>query len=163
MAEVRITKNFWIPFLDIGAPEATAADWGRIDKSTVFEIAANPQTEDVDFINQEAAQTELRYYKPTMDQEIACYRGNPMYDFLAPMFFRLKVEEAVIPCLVVFPKLTDAATSAPAWLYDEALVVFNTLSSTDGKIAFTINFNGEKQLGTVVVTDGKPVFTQDAA
>lgn len=158
----RITKNYWIPFIDISAPSSETPSWGRVDLSTIFEIAANPETEDVDFINMESAQTELRYYKPTMDQEIACYLGNPMYDFMADKFFRLDVTEAVMPVLVVFPKTTVEATSVPAWLYEDALIVFNTLSSTDGKIAFTINFNGEKQLGTVAMTGGVPTFTPEA-
>lgn len=160
MAEEKITRNYYIPFLDTtrGASDGVY-EWARIDKSTVFELAANAQTEDYTFIYLEADQTELTSYKPSMEQEIACYRGNPMYDFIFDLFYHMDVKNAVVPALLVYPKLQDEDTTLPAWLYDEAQVVLGSLNSVDGKITFTINFNGERQLGTVTVTEGKPVFT----
>lgn len=160
MAEEKITRNYYVPFLDLskGAVAGTY-EWGRIDKSTVFDLNANPQTEDYAYIYLEADQTELDGYKPSMDQEIACYRGNPMYDFISELFYNLDVKEATIPFLLVFPKRNAEATTMPAWLYDEAQIVLNNLNSVDGKITFTINFNGERQLGTVIIADGVPVFT----
>lgn len=164
MSETKITKNYFIPFLDVARDmTGEAPNWTRIDKSTVFALAANPQTNDYDYICYAGPQTELESYKPSMDQEIATYRGNAMYDFIFSMYFDLDITEANVPALLVFPAESDAANTLPAWNCPNAQVVLNELNAVDGKITFTINFGGDIERGTVAVTNGRPVFTVDAA
>lgn len=161
----KITKNYYIPFLDVGDTPGEHT-WGQIGRSTIFELNFNPTTEERDYIMYASPQEELESYRITMDQEIETNRGDTIYDFLENIAFNIPLEDVsrtIIPTLVVWPKLTEAATTMPAWLYDEAQVVINTLNSVDGVITFTINFNGDPQLGTVTVTDGAPVFTATPA
>ena len=60
--ETRITKDLVIPFIDVSGTvggAAWAAQWKRMDRSTVFELAFNPVSEDRDYICYETPVTEL--------------------------------------------------------------------------------------------------------
>lgn len=158
MSETKLTRDLFVPFLDTtqGSTQGTY-NWAAIDKSTVFQLDANSNTEDVDYICYAATQTDLTAYKPSMDQEIAIYEGNPCYDFLFEMFYNLDISKATCPVLICF-----GGTGKKAWLYDEAQIVMNDLNTVDNKLEFTINFNGDQTLGTYVITAGVPVFTAAA-
>ena len=51
MAEVKLTKNMRIPFIDVsdgsGEPE-----WKRIDKSTIFDLQMNPEEDQIEYLKE---------------------------------------------------------------------------------------------------------------
>ena len=103
MPEVKITKNQVIPFIDTSKTVGTtwAPTWKRIDKSTIFDLAFNAQEETTDYICYENAVTEMQQYQPELPQEIALYRGNPVYDFVEEMCRNLSIgADAVVPFLL---------------------------------------------------------------
>ena len=44
----------------------SAPDWARLRKSTVFDLAFNPEVETLDFIDQQFPSDVLKYYKPCL-------------------------------------------------------------------------------------------------
>ena len=83
----KLTRNQYIPFLDTAKDLTFAANtWKRIDYSTIFEMTMNEQEEDMDYICFENAVTEINSNQPELPQEIACYEGNPIYDFMFEQF-----------------------------------------------------------------------------
>lgn len=160
MTETPITRNYFVPFIDTSqGATADGYTWERIDKSTVLEIQANAETEDLAYIAFASDQTQLKSYRPTLDQEIAIERGNPIYDFVFDLFYEMDATNAKVPFLMVFPKAAEADTDCPAWLYDDAQLVLQSLNPVDGKITFQINLNGDGRKGDVTVASGSPVFT----
>lgn len=157
MPETKLTKSKFIPFLDTHT-EGTAAAWTRIDKSTIFSLNPNPQTEQRDYICQDAPTTEVDHYEPSLPQEIALYEGNPMYDFIANMFDKLPVgSEAIVPALICF-----AGTPKRAWLVNDCTIVLGELNTVDGKVSFTLNLGGDIAHGTYTIAEGVPTFTPDS-
>ena len=103
---------------------------------------------------------DVSYYKPTLPQELQANKGDPAFDFLFDMFYNLPTgEEIKKPVLIVFADSTTTAdvTTYKAWSCNSSIVLkdFNTV---DEKILFDININSIAK-GTVVLTDGVPVFT----
>lgn len=165
MAETKITKNKVIPFIDTSktaGADTWTPSWKRIDKSTIFDLAFNPQSESVDYIAYESAIEEISSYQPELPQEIALYRGNPIYDFVEGYCIDLPVGDAVtVPFLLAWPPSTTGSTETiRAWQVPDCRLMLSNYNSVDGKITFTLKLGGDIAKGTVVITDGVPVFTK---
>ena len=162
MPEVKITKNQVIPFIDVSKTinsNTWTPSWKRIDKSTIFDLAFNAQEETTDYICYENAVTEMQQYQPELPQEIALYRGNPVYDFVEEMCRNLSIgADAVVPFLLCWPP--DAENVINAWQTKETVLVLSNYQSVEGKITFTLRIGGNIQKGTVTIsTGGVPTFT----
>lgn len=158
MAESKITKNQVIPFLDTS--ETIGSDWTptwkRIDKSTIFDLAFNPQSESVDYISMEAAVEEVSSYQPELPQEIALYRGNVIYDFVEKLCIDLPVGDGVkVPVLLCWP---PKDSTIQAWQVKECRLLLSNYNSVDGKITFTLKLGGTIDKGTATITGGAPTF-----
>ena len=153
-ALTKLTKDKFIPFIDVDEDDTFAAnEWTRIDLSTIFELAMNPQTETMDYICYENAVEEVTANQPELPQEIALYEGNPMYDYIAEKFYNMpKGVECKVPFLLCF-----GGTTARAWR-GICTLVFGSLSTTDGKITFTMRMGGDIDKGTFTISDGVPTF-----
>lgn len=154
MPETTLRKHMCIPFLDTSKGSGTPT-WKRIDKSTIFALNPNPQTETNDYICYETPVTDVDHYEPELPQEIVMNEGNPMYDFIYSQFYDLPVgEEAKVPCLICFP-----GTGKQAWKIDDTVLVLGEMNTVDRKISFTLNLGGDITRGTYTITDGVPSFT----
>lgn len=151
--ETMLKKHQCIPFLDVST--TGTASWKRIDKSTIFALNPNPQTETFDYICYETPVEVVDHYQPELPQEIALYEGNEMYDFVFGKFYDLPTgEDAVVPCLICFP-----GSDKKAWKIDECTLVLGEMNTVDKKISFTLRFGGDITKGTYTITDGVPTFT----
>ena len=158
MAETKLKKTEFIPFLDVSGGTGTAT-WKRIDRSTIFALNPNPQTEERDYISYESPVTEIVSYKPELPQEIAIYEGNPIYDFIFGLFYDLPVGDSVmVKSLMCF-----GGTEKKAWQVDKTTITLGELNTVDGKISFTLGFGGDITRGTYAITDGAPTFTAATA
>ena len=163
MAEVKITKNKVIPFLDI-SDSANSGDgwvpqWKRIDKSTIFDLAFNPQSTTEDYIAYETAIEEISGYQPELPQEIALYRGNAVYDYVERLCYNLEVGDALrIPFLLCWPPEEDGTIKA--WQVKECRLLLSNYNSVEGKVTFTLKIGGDIERGTATVSDGVPVFSK---
>ena len=162
MAEVmKITKDKVIPFLDISGTinqEGTwAPEWQRIDKSTIFDLAFNPQSTTEDYIAYETPIEEISGYQPELPQEIALYRGNAIYDYIEDLCYNLEVGDALrVPMLLVWPPQADGTMRA--WQIKDCRLLLSNYNSVDGKVTFTLKLGGTYDRGTVTLLEGKPTF-----
>ena len=155
----KLTRNQFIPFLDV-LKDSTfeASSWKRIDYSTIFELTMNEQEEDMDYICYANAVTEINANKPELPQEIACYEGNPIYDFMFEQFYNMPTGADVkVPFLMCF-----GGTDKKAWRCI-ATITSKVLNTVDGKITFSIKLGGDIEKGTYTISDGVPTFTDTEA
>ena len=154
MAETKITKNHVIPFIDISTNGS--GTWKRIDKSTIFDLSFNPQSESVDYISMEAAIEEVSSYQPELPQEIALYRGNEIYDFVEGLCIDLPVGDAIkVPFMLAWPPKDGTIR---AWRVNDCRLLLSNYNSVDGKITFTLKLGGTIEKGTAEVESGAPTF-----
>ena len=157
MPETMLKKHMCIPFLDVNQGSGTAS-WKRIDKSTIFALNPNPQTEEYDYICYETPVTEVDHYAPELPQEIVMNAGNDMYEFVFGMFYDLPTGEAAkVPCLICFPP--DGEGNQKAWKIDDCTLELGEMNTVDRKISFTLKLGGDITRGTYTITDGVPAFT----
>ena len=151
---IKLTRNQFIPFLDTAKDSTfTANTWKRIDYSTIFELTMNEQEEDMDYICYENAVTEINANKPELPQEIACYEGNPIYDFMFEQFFNMPTGSDVkVPFLMCF-----GGSEKKAWRC-MATITSKVLNTDEGKITFSIKLGGYIEKGTYKIETGTPTF-----
>lgn len=145
-----LTRDKFVPLIDLTRGETKGTyDWSPIDLSTVFEMAYNPTTETYSYICYANDNTEIASYAPSMEQEIKITKDNPIYDFMLAYMREMPTGNAAkVPVMVVYPdKTTGAPTEADVW--DDAIIAPGTINTVDGKLTFTLNFNGEVTRGTV--------------
>ena len=155
----KLTKDQFIPFIDVEEDTTfTDNEWARIDLSTIFDLAMNPQSETMDYICYKNAVEEVISNQPELPQEIALYEGNPMYDYIMEKFYSMPVgDECKVPFLMCF-----GGTTKLAWRCIATLLM-DTLSTTEGKITFSIRLGGDIDLGTYTISDGVPTFTKTSS
>lgn len=157
----KLTRDKFIPLIDttFGA-EAGTYDLTRVDKSTIFDLAYNPNEQTVGYIDSPNDTTEVIGYSLELPQEIVLDNDNPLYEKLLP-----KIREAVrtgkpikAPVCVVYPDMeTGEATDAD--MFDDASVSPQNLNTVDGKLSFTLKLNGTPKQGTVAYSMNKWTFS----
>ena len=162
MAEKKITKNHVIPFIDVSKTVNSGSwnpEWKRIDKSTIFDLSFNPQSESVDYISMEAAVEEVSSYQPELPQEIALYRGNEIYDFVEELCIEMPVGDDIkVPFLLCWPPKDGTIKGSQV---KECRLLLSNYNSVDGKITFTLKLGGDIEKGTVTVSEaGVPEFVK---
>lgn len=157
MAITEFTKKMCPIWRDCGTGDVE--DWKRVDRSTVWEIAFNPNTEDKEYITDDTPTTQLKNYKPSMPQELETTKeSGGIYDIMSKRAIELPVgEKAYAKYIIALPDVNEAG-KIYAWRVDTT-EIFDNLNMVDKKIKWGINVRGNIEVGTVVPTDGKPVFT----
>lgn len=165
-----VKKHQIAPFLnkavdsETGLVDKTTPDWMRICMSTAFDLNMNPETEDRDYICDEAPTTELKQYKPSFNTPLVMHKNEPDYEFIFGKFFNQdtgdKAKSELL--LVFFQEPVDAATTPThfkAWRVD-CTIILSDLNSVDSTLSFDTNFAGTVKKGYVTVSDGVPTFTE---
>jgi hypothetical protein len=165
---MKLTRNLFIPLVDANTMKeatgkttsGTGYDWTRIDKSTIFDLAFNPQEETNGYIDSANDTTTVTSYQPELPQEIILDSSNPLYNlaFDFCMAFPLG-SDAQVPCLLVYPDADGNTTKGMLW--EEAIISPTDLNTVDGKLNFSLKLNGDAKTGTASVTDSKVTFTAD--
>lgn len=156
----KLTRDLYIPLVDknkLTGKGGEGYDWIRIDKSTVFALAFNPQEETFSYIDAPNDATEITSYQPELPQEIVLDSDNPLYEAMKGFCMSMPVgSNANVPCLLVMPDKSGNATEGHLWA--DATVSPQTLDSVAGKLSFTLKLNGKKTDGTVTASNGTFVF-----
>lgn len=162
-----LTRNLFIPYVDensilkaIGKTGGEGRKWVRIDKSTIFDLAFNPQETTSGYIDTANDTTQVTSYQPELPQEIILDNSNPLFKIMFPFCMQMPTgADAVVPVLLRVPDMeTGQPTDAFEWA--QAIVSPTDLATVDGKLNFSLKLNGDAVKGTVTDgTDGEPVFT----
>lgn len=166
---MNLTRDLYIPAIDLNAVHkaydpsfvAEGSKFVRIDKSTVFALAFNPQENTQGFIDAPNDTTEVTSYQPELPQEIILDSENPIYADMIEFCMAMPTgSSAIVPCLVVIPDKDGAAVRG--FLWEDATISPGELNTVDGKLSFTMKLNGIKETGTVTNENGVITFTADA-
>jgi len=163
MEQSQMVKKWKVAlFLNSGTEESPV--WTRIRKSTAFDLAMNPETQEYDYIADESPTTELLKYKPSLSQSLTMYKGEQDYEFVFGKFYGLKTgsdaKSQVLICFYQEPlDETEPHKVFKAWR-SSCVIACNNLNSVDSTLTFDINFGGTVSKGYVTVTGGTPEFTE---
>lgn len=146
----------------------------RMKKSVSLTLSMNPQEEENDYIADESPTTELVDYKPSIDQDLVMYAGEPDYEMMWKYFYELHTgSDAHTDCMVVFMHrpvdakgndipVGDTTTEVAgyrAWLTD-SIISIQDMNATEKKLNFKVLFGGGITHGIATVSEEEgPVFT----
>lgn len=157
-AKTKLKKYQTIPFINT-SDVSGSEKWARIGKSTIFDLALNPNIVTNDYIEDEMPTDEITYYKPSLPQELQTIKGDPAFDFMYKMLYDLPTgEDAKKDVLLVFAgNIGELGTPKfNAWKCKASIQLTN-FNTVDEKILFTMSIS-EIERGTVTISDGTPTF-----
>lgn len=162
MGKSKTKKNQVAIYVSNNTDLKSVIDWLRIAKSTANTINMNGETESFDYIDAEKATTELKSYAPSMDHDIAMYKGNPDYEWAFDKFYYGDVgDDAKGSVLVIFQDHESAAGVYKAFVCGATFTV-TSMDAVSGVVNVSITFNGDPIFG-VVSGSGTPTFTEAPA
>lgn len=149
-------------FINTGTVAAPV--WASLGKGiTSLPLAYNPQKDTETYITEDNATTSVDSYQVSAGIDVSLWDATsaPAHAFLEEMRRDRAVgSDAETEILEV-----DLSTTSPYTAQKStAAVAVDTFTVEGGKpqkLSVTIYFNGDPANGTVVITDGAPVFTAD--
>ena len=161
----KLTRDLFIPLIDknkLTGKSDKGYDWVRVDKSTTFNLAFNPQEETFGYINAPNDTTEITSYQPELPLNIVLDNENPLYVAMHDFSMRMPVgTDAEVPCLLVMPN-SETGEPTKGYLWDHAVVsVQNLNTDSNGELSFTVKLNGIKKDGSVTASNGTFVFAEN--
>lgn len=160
---MKLTRNLYVPLIDVNKGAGETPKWVPIDLSTQFELSYGANTESKSYICYKNDSTEVTSYSPELPQEIVLDNTNPLYEFMDGYLHSFPVgSDAKIPFLFVRPAIeTGAATVGLMW--EGATITGDTLNTVDGVLSFNIALNGDPVEGTVTgIGTSEVTFTPKA-
>lgn len=171
---MKLTRDLFEPYVDLDGGKNAAEGkyrWGRVRKSTIFELSANAQEETYGFIDSPNDTTEVSSYQPQLPLESIPESTDEVYAFMQDYLFRFPLgSDTQVPFLLKYPIIkTDAEGKSTgeidtenrnAIIWDEAVVSNLALNTVDQKATWTEMLNGIPKYGTMPVGGADPfVFT----
>ena len=155
MSIIDLSREQFPIFVDTSVTAGTYV-WKRIGFATEQSIAMNPQTESVDYAMYASAVEEVRSNQIEIPTNIALKQGDDAFEFFYDKFKARPTGTACnVNILVCFPETTNYT----GWLCANSTVVFGSLAPFDKALDFSLKLGGVIDDGTVVITNGTPVFT----
>ena len=128
-----------------------------------FSTSYNAETETTQYIHEDSGTTYLKNYAPTVDTTQIAHKGDPIFDFVDDLSFKLAVgSDSVTEYLEVRTYNATSMTAIPARLFKVSIAI-----SSEGDAAtdplqreYTLNFQGDPVFGTFNIDT--MTFTQTA-
>ena len=160
----KIDRTEWADFLNT-TPKAEKPTWAIIgvgisDMSTDY----NAEVSEEKWIIHKNATKTVDSYALTSGAEQTAYKGDPVFDFVDDIRYRLKTGTDAETTLLEVDKysVTDEDTTPKyrARLWNVAISIESNKGET-AQVNYTINYQGDPTFGTVTFTNGVPTFTEE--
>lgn len=163
-------KTSEIPFFLNVTPKEVSETW---------KIGGNFQTEgertyeatesEESYINNDGPTTEVESYKISLDNEMKCVKGDPVFDFIDKLRYDLATGENAETQVLLVDKYeyTESVSVIKyrAQKFDCSISI-SKQGRTGGEVTslgYKVNLNGDPTNGTVTITSGTPSFTPTAS
>ena len=134
---------------------------------TESEETYNSNISEEHWIIHKNANKDVDGYAITMGPEQTCYKGDPVFEFIDDIRYRLKTGKDAETTVLEIDKYKVQAGSTPTYQARVFKVCIgidsrNQEGGAGVKIKYSVNYKGDPTFGTVTFTQGKPVFTEEA-
>lgn len=124
MAAEMVKRSRLAHFLDVD-PKETTPSWARFAKGhESLSTSYNPETETTQYIHEDAGTSYLKNYALSIDTTQIAHKGDPIFDFVDDLSFRLAVaDDAVTNYLEVRIYNATDMTAIPARMFKVAVSI----------------------------------------
>jgi hypothetical protein len=167
MSDIRkIDRTEWADFLNT-TPNTDTPTWaiigvGITDMSTEY----NANVSEEKWIIHKNATKTVDSYALSSGAEQTAYKGDPVFDFIDEIRYRLKTGADAETTLLEIDKysVTDEESTPKyrARLWTVAISIESNKGET-AQVNYTINYKGDPTFGTVTFANGVPTFVEENA
>ncbi len=161
----KIDRTEWVEFLNT-TPDAAKPTWAIVgvavtDKSTDY----NANVTDEKWIIYKNNVKEIDSYALSSGVEQTAHKGDPVFEFIDEIRYRLKTGDKANTTLVEIDKysVTDEETTPKyrARLWNIAIEISSHGGDT-AKVNYNIHYIGDPTFGTVTFENGVPTFAEES-
>lgn len=146
-------------------PSESSEDWQRIRKQNELNISYDAEVSEENYIDEDGPTSEVERYKVSFDGEYVAYKGDAVFEYLDTIR-KTRATGASAQTDVLLVNIYDATGNSYSAEKSKAVITITEFGGEGGggkvHINYSVNLNGDPQVGTCTVTDGKPAFTVPA-
>lgn len=154
----KITREQVASYLD--TTPATTSTWKIIGVGvTSYGQAYNPQITTEKWIINKNATSTLDSFQIQGDVSQKCYKDDAVFEYVNDLRRTAGIGSSVeshILDIDMWDEVTDGVYSATKY---NCMIAVTSYMAEEAVIEYSIYYNGDPIIGTVVITDGVPVFT----
>ena len=159
----KIKRSEFAAFLNTN-PGSTPT-YSRMGKGITGQtISYNPATTSETYINEDAATTSIDSYAPSINTPQTCYAGEPVFEYVDGLRRSRAVgADAETDILLVYIYANEGSNAYAAEKCKAAISIeeFGGDGGAPTSITYTINLNGDPEIGTATITDGSVTFSAE--
>ena len=141
----------------------SGSTWQRIGKSTVLTVASNPTTETYEYIDAEGPTSDIRFYNPTIEQDLSTIVGNADFELIWDYWYNKKTgTDAHSEVMIVYAGIAGTGASSYKAEKSACTIQVDSFDAVASKLNFSIMFGGEVTQGEATLVEGVPTFTPAA-
>jgi len=159
----KIDRTEWVDFLNT-TPSSDTPTWsiigvGITDKATDY----NAEKTEEKWIIHKNKNVTVDSYGLSSGVEQTCYKGDPVFELVDEIRYRLKTGTDAQTTLLEIDKYSATSGETPTYrarLWTVSIEVTSNGGDT-AKINYTIDYVGDPTFGTVTFANGVPTFTEE--
>ena len=159
----KIKRSEFAAFINT-TPGGEAATYARMGKGITGQtIAYNPTTTTETYIHEDAGTTSVDSYAPSINTPQTCYAGEPVFEYVDGLRRSRAVgSDAETDVLLVYIYASSEGGKYAAEKCKAVISIeeFGGDGGNPTSLTYTINLNGDPEIGTAAIADGNVTFTK---
>lgn len=164
--KVKVKRSEFATFLNT-TPSGDTPTWVRFGKGVTGQsIAYNPTVNSTQYIDEDNATSSVDAYAPVINTPQEAYKNDQVFEYVDNLRKTRAIgDEAVTDILLVYvyDKQADAKYTAEKQTASISVTDFGGDAGNPLTITYDIGFVGDPVVGTVVIANGIPTFTEDSS
>lgn len=147
-------------------PSGTNPTWSLAGKKTTDSSwAYDAATTEETYVTDDVATTTIDSYAVSMEDEMRCNFGDPVYDFVNDIRYNLKTGDDAITKVLLIDKydVTDDTFKAQVFNCSISVSNYGGAGGETPTLTYSINCNGNPTNGTATISAGVPTFTENVS
>ena len=151
----KIERNDFLTYLDT-TPSGNSYNWEILGVGiTDYGIDYNPQVDTEKWIIEKNARTDHTSNQKQGSVSQKIYKNDPCFEFVQAGRDKLNYKTHILDIDI----WNGNGTTYPATVSDGKVVITSYMGE-NAQIEYDLYYEGDTKVGTVVITDGRPVFTE---
>lgn len=169
MADTTVTKIKRSEFAAfINTTPGSDATYVRMGKGITGQtVAYNPTVNTEQYINEDSATNSIDAYAPSINTPQTCYAGEPVFEYVDGLRRARAIGSAAetdIVLVYIYSKSAETNTyNAEKNKCTISIEEFGGDAGNPVSLTYTVSLNGDPEIGTAAITDGKMTFTAASA
>lgn len=164
MAETTVKKIKRSEFASfLNTSPGTTATYSRMGKGVTGQtLSYNPTVNTEQYIDEDSATNSIDAYAPSINTPQTCYAGEPVFEYVDALRRKRAIgAEAETDVLLVYIYAKDDSGSYAAEKCKCTISIeeFGGDAGNPVSLTYTLNLNGDPELGTATIANGTVTFT----